>query len=254
MDRGETAERTWQASPELLALVSDAPHRAVQRFGPVVAADLGVRFPWGLRAHPGAAPVDASDAADALRWCERRDRGSGWSMCLPAALPVPAPWRELRVLDELPTFASAPDRLAVDHVPVPAGVTLSTTPSHEDVVTAYGAWMQDDDLARRLVVPDDLALAQRSFIVAFLDDRAIGCAFVWWAVGTAYLSGIGVAPQHRGRGIGHALTLAACQVAVTRTGHGTVPDVIWMHATDEGAALYARMGFERIGSELHLAE
>jgi hypothetical protein len=27
---------------------------------------------------------------------------------------------------------------------------------------------------------------------------------------------------------------------------------VWMHATDDGAALYARMGFERIDTEIAL--
>ncbi len=112
--------------------------------------------------------------------------------------------------------------------------------------------MSDDHLARLLVTPADLTNPRRGFLVASLDDTPIGCAFVWWMAGTGYLSGIGVLPQHRGRGFGRALTTAATSLAATGPVDGPTPDVIWMGATQEGASLYARMGFEHLDTEVRL--
>jgi ribosomal protein S18 acetylase RimI-like enzyme len=248
-------DRIWQAAPELLAVGADgAAHRAVARFGAIVGVDLGVRFPWGIRAHAGAVTPGPGDAAEALDWCRARDSGAGFSVCVPASRPRPAPWNSLRVADELPTFATTPDRLQLDDVVPPAGVTLSFAPSHEQVVAAYGGWMEDEQLARILVVPGDLSLRERAFVVASSAGRPIGCAFVWWAAGTAYLSGIGVVRRHRNQGIGRALTVAASRVAVTSAPAGSQPDVVWMHATLEGARLYRSLGFEATDSELHLRD
>lgn len=68
--------------------------------------------------------------------------------------------------------------------------------------------------------------------VAARQGEPAGCAFVWR---TAYLSGIGVVPDERGRGIDRALTVAASRIAVTDAPDGCGPGLVWMHATEEGA-------------------
>ena len=109
--------------------------------------------------------------------------------------------------------------------------------------------MADDELAALLVVPGDIAHPDRRFLVARLDGIVVGCAFMWFAAGTAYLSGIGVVEEHRGRGIGRALTAAAARLGAAPD-NGRDVDLVWMFATDDGAALYERMGFARIDADV----
>ena len=80
---------------------------------------------------------------------------------------------------------------------VPDGVTLDHEPSPEDVRAAYGGWMDDRPLAGLLVSADDLTHPDRAFVVAHVNGEPVGCAFVWWGEGTAYLSGIGVLERLR---------------------------------------------------------
>ena len=71
-----------------------------------------------------------------------------------------------------------------------------------------------------------------------MDGQPVGCALVWFAGGTAYLSGLGVVPAARGHGYGAALA-----VAVARIGASAPVDTVWMYATDAGERLYRRVGF-----------
>ncbi len=133
----------------------------------------------------------------------------------------------------------------------PAGVDLVHAPARAEIVEAYGGWMSDPPLAELLVTAEDVRRPDRRFVVARVDGSAVGCAFVWWAGGTGYLSGIGVVPHLRGRGIGRLLTAEAARIAAEGPG-GQAPDVVWMHATAAGAALYGRMGFRLIDTEVML--
>jgi ribosomal protein S18 acetylase RimI-like enzyme len=136
---------------------------------------------------------------------------------------------------------------------IPPRLTLTTTPTRDDVIAGYGGWMDDLPLAELLVAPDDIAQPRRRFVCGVVDGRVVGCALVWWSGRTAYLSGIGVLAEERGHGYGWALTAEAARVAVEDTPYGR-PDVMWMYATDEGAALYSRMGFERIDEHVLLSD
>jgi ribosomal protein S18 acetylase RimI-like enzyme len=102
--------------------------------------------------------------------------------------------------------------------------------------------MEDDPLARALVVAGDLQRARRRFVVARVDGRPVGCAFIWFAGGTAYLSGLGVVPSERGRGYGAALAVAAARI-----GASAPVDTVWMYATDAGERLYRGLGFVPAG-------
>ena len=124
----------------------------------------------------------------------------------------------------------------------PYGVRIDEQPQREQVVRAYGAWMGDPGLAGDLVQPRDMASDSRRFIVALTGAGPVGCACVWFAEATGHLSGIGVRADHRGRGIGTALTATALQVTATRAG----VDLISMHATLAGSRLYRALGFTQV--------
>jgi ribosomal protein S18 acetylase RimI-like enzyme len=136
---------------------------------------------------------------------------------------------------------------------LPAGLVITTAPDRADVVAAYGGWMDDLPLAELLVSDDDLVHQRRRFVCGLVDGRAVGCALVRWSERTAHLSGIGVLAAERGRGYGWALTAEAARVAVEDAPYDR-PAVVWMYATDEGAALYSRMGFERIDDHVSLSD
>jgi ribosomal protein S18 acetylase RimI-like enzyme len=245
--------RCWAADAELrLMHGTGAPHRAVARFGPIVAMDMGVPQPWGIQASPGWHRVEAEHARAARQWCTERGQAHGWRLCLPEGRVGEAPWDALTPAERIPMFAADPADIAgLDPSPV-TDLVLDGDPAYESVVAAYGGWMSDEALARLLVVPGDLVRPGRRFIVGTVAGRPIGCAFVWWACGTGYLSGIGVLPELRGQGYGRALTAAAARLAAAGTRDGAGPDLVWMHATAEGAALYSRMGFHLVDTEVQV--
>ena len=246
--------RAWQAHPAVARIsASGAVHRALLDTGDVVAADLGVPHRWGVQATAGDVVPRDDQARTARAWCEERGTAGGWTVSVPERLATARPWRGLRVVDTTGVFATAGPAAAAIPAPVPDGVEIDVRPGHRAVATAYGGWMDDEPLARLLVVPGDLRRPDRRFLVAAVDSRPVGCAFVWWAMGTGYLSGIGVARGLRGRGIGLALTAAAARIAARGPAAGVEPDVVWLHATADGAALYARMGFVRVDTEMLLA-
>lgn len=219
---------------------------AVFRSPTVVGVDMGVPHFWGLRLTSGDAAPDQDDVAAAVAWCRRHDTGSGWAVSAPEHLV--GHWPGLEVDERIGLFATDAATASALPLRAPGGVDLDHDPGLDDVRAAYGAWMDDDALAHRLVGPHDVEHPDRAFVVAHVGGEPVGCAFVWWAAGTAYLSGIGVRADLRGRGIGNALTTSAALAGAARPG----TDVVWMLATPEGAHLYGRMGFALVDTEVQL--
>ena len=246
-------QRVWAAHPALLALGASgsAPGRATWSSGTVTGADLGVPHAWGVQVTAGVVVPDARDGAAALDWCRGRGATHGWLVSVPEAQVGADPWRGLVAVGRSGVFAADAATAAAMDGPIPKGLELELGAGRDDVVAGYGGWMDDLPLARLLVTDEDLARPDRRFLVARLHGRIVGCAFVWWADGTGYLSGIGVVEELRGRGIGRALTGRAAHVASLGQ-DGTAPDVVWMHATVDGAALYSRMGFTHVDTEAQL--
>ncbi len=252
--------RVWAAHPSVFvaAAAAGSTRRALFRSGDVVGADLGVRHPWGVQLTAGNLLPHDRDAAAGLAWCRQRGGQDMWRVSVPERLVGKGPWRELTEYDSAGLFAAPAEAASQLTVEPPADVHLDVEPSYSDVISGYGGWMADLPLARQLVTSHDLTLSDRGFVVARIDDRPVGCALVWWAGGTGVLSGIGVVADQRGRGVGRALTAAAARMAAcgSRAGRhrwGDVrPDVVWMAATEQGAGLYAQMGFRRVDTEVQL--
>jgi len=229
-----------------------AGHRTVARFGTILAIDMGVPQPWGIQISSGLADVTPEDARAAMTWCARRGQEHGWRACLPASRVGRPPWDGLVSQEQVPLLAAESCVIMNLGPSQVSGLVLDEHPSYESVVAAYGGWMADQPLARRLVVSEDLHRPGRRFIVGRVQGRPIGCAFVWWSSSTGYLSGIGVLPEVRGRGYGRALTAAATLLAAAGPDGATGPDLVWMHATAEGAALYTKMGFQLVDTEVQV--
>jgi ribosomal protein S18 acetylase RimI-like enzyme len=216
-----------------------------------------VPHPWSVSLHlpyprPDDAPGGLSDERlDAgLDWCASTSAGRGWSTHVSSrdsASTHRLTSRGLTALDALPVLALPAEVVADLRASPPEGIALDLSPSRADVVAAYGAWMQDVPLAAQLVRPGDVADRARRFVVALSDDQPVGCALIWLAAGTVAVSGLGVAPAWRGRGVGAALVATASRLGLQAD---PTADVVWMHATDEGAGLYRRLGFTLVDEHL----
>ena len=224
-----------------------APHRDVAEFGPVVCVDLGVPHDWGVMASAGLEQPTDVDIERAMTWVRARGARHGARIAVPESEFEEQDWGLAQVVDRLPLYATVAASAAAIPIVIPDGLLLHDAAPHADIVEGYGVWMGDHTLAELLLTPDDVAHPDRRFIVAREHGRIVGCAFVWFAAGTAYLSGLGVAEDRRGRGIGRALTAASARLAVSS---GRDVDVVWMFATDDGAALYGQMGFQVVDVEV----
>ena len=251
-----------RSAVDLLAC-SGAEHRALEPFGSVLASDLGVDTPWSVQVglagpalmHGPTLPVP-DELAAARQWAAGRAAGRGYLVVLPGqvAAAFDRVGGDLRREDELPVLALGGTQAqqlttADERQPADAADTLEIGPPHDldELLAAYGGWMEDPGLAAGLVVAGDLGRARRRFLVARAGPpgrtEAVGCAMVWYAGGTAYLSGLGVLPGCRGRGYGRALAVEAARV-----GASAPVDAVWMYATDAGERLYRRVGFRPAGS------
>jgi ribosomal protein S18 acetylase RimI-like enzyme len=227
-----------------------AAHRRLVHFGPVVCVDLGVPHPWGVQAVASGVP-SRSEVASARAWLQQRGARHGWRFCVAQEEHAGSPWRDLPVRERMELFAVAARGMRRETSPPPSGLQLVTDPTYEQVVEGYGGWMSDEPLARRLVVPDDLERGDRGYVVGESEGRVVGCGFVWWSGPVACLSGIGVVADQRGRGVGRALTQVALDLAVTGPTAATV-DVVWLHATADGARLYRHLGMQRLGTQVQV--
>lgn len=98
-----------------------------------------------------------------------------------------------------------------------------------------------------LVADAHLRAASYLHLVARLEGRAVGCAEVRWAAGTAYISGVGVLPDLRGRGIATALSAAA-----TITARARCAGPVWLLAEPDVAPIYRRLGYAVVDEHVHL--
>ena len=118
-----------------------------------------------------------------------------------------------------------------------------------DMGTAYEGHLDELDAVQRPWIADGIARGTVTGLIAQEDDRPVGGMQIAWldvppsrvdrSGRTAYLYGLRVLPEYRRRGIVLALLHQAIELARER-GAGTVT----LQASDEGAAVYARLGFE----------
>jgi len=243
----DLAHRLARVAGRVAQLAAEGPPpRARARLGDIDVVDRGVDTVWSVQAHvPSVSTADEQALRDAVRWCARRGGRRGFGVSVRAAERAALTRLGLVERDALPVYAmpaSAAARLCGPAVP---GTDIGEPRDLAEIIAAYGGWMDDMELAHGLLRAEDLLHAARRFLVCRVDDRPVGCALVWFASGTAYLSAIGVVAELRGRGYGRALTAAAAAIGA-RGAMGFRPDLVWMHASDTGAALYDRMSFRRV--------
>ncbi|GAA4345766.1 bifunctional histidine phosphatase family protein/GNAT family N-acetyltransferase [Angustibacter luteus] len=119
------------------------------------------------------------------------------------------------------------------------GLTLEPAADVAEFVSVFGA-----DLAP--IVEGQLDLPDRAFPVLRHDGRVVGCARLRDLAGTTYVGGITVLREFRGRGWGLALSALATRSALQRS------PIAWLHCEDTVAGLYARLGYRRVTTHVHL--
>jgi GNAT superfamily N-acetyltransferase len=77
-----------------------------------------------------------------------------------------------------------------------------------------------------------------------VDGAAVGCARITQAGGTAYVSGIAVLPEHRGRGFGRLMSAAAVEQAVRASG------IAWLHCEERLGPFYEQLGLRRLTTHI----
>jgi GNAT superfamily N-acetyltransferase len=246
VDADGWALRQWPGDPDraphpgdLVDLVGRAEAATERASG--AAADVhgvpcthfAIDAPWATRAslteHADLPSADALD--DVLAWLEAT-RPGGWLVRARA-----------EQADSMPTSLVPAQRLSVwitdqrPRVTVPEGCGIGPARSAEEFLEVYGrnqAPLLDGRFGR-----DDHA-----FLVLRVDDAAVGCARVTRAGGTAYVSGIAVRPEHRGRGFGQLMSAAAVDHAVRASG------IAWLHCEQRLDPFYEQLGLRRLTTHL----
>ncbi len=180
-----------------------------------------------------------------MAWCARRAGQRSYGICVRAGERAALTRFGLVEQDVLQVYAMAASTASHLHPDSVPGADIGEPADLAELLTGYGDWMGNPALARGLLRANDLSHPARRFLVCGVAGRPVGCALIWFAAGTAYLSGIGIVAGFRGRGYGRAVTAAAAKIGAQGWPGGS-PDLVWMHATDHGAALYERIGFRRI--------
>jgi GNAT superfamily N-acetyltransferase len=215
--------------------------------------------PWATSAYLLDGPPGPGRLADLVTWL-RAHSGGGISVVTRRCHADAPTWAEagLRLWEEQPVFAAtAQDALALAY-PTPGGVVLRPPSGRDEFWDGYGCWLGDLDASQILPAP---AFTRRDLgtLVAVVDGTAVGSAIVRWVDATGYLGGIGVRPDLRGRGIGGALTAQATRLAARgpagdgRDAQGRRIDLVWMHASSDGAPMYERLGFALVDDHVILA-
>jgi ribosomal protein S18 acetylase RimI-like enzyme len=262
-----TASRCADAEPLLAQQRGEIG--AASGNGTMTSAVHGVRVvgvpniaePWATSAYLLDGPPEPSLLAEVMTWLRVHASPGAEVSVVTRRRHADAPaWAAagLRVWEEQPVFVATAADAAGLRYPVPDDVTVREPTSREEFWQGYGCWLGDLD-ASAIMPASAFGRRDLGLLVAVLDGAAVGSAILRWVAGTGYLGGIGVRADLRGRGIGGALTAEATRRAAAgpagaqRDAAGRPIDLVWMHASSEGAPMYARLGFTEVDQHVILA-
>ena len=248
MDDSELADRCAAAGPEVVALSgSGAPWRRTAVVRGARVAILGdFQDPWVAQGLLTTGWPGDEGLAEIIAWLRRHGPGP-FMVTIRERDASDLRWESVGLVpwSAEPVFAD----LAVAAVTWPLHPLESQVRAPldaEEFIGAYNSWVEHELAVRQLVVADDLTDPSKRFLVIDVAGAAVGSAIIRFAGGTGYVSGVGVHPDHRRRGYGAALTLAAARIAAQGT------DVVWLHASEAGSQLYRRLGFRRVDTHVAL--
>ena len=244
-ERSAVADRTAAAAPLVAALAARAPRMHAERVAGIWCVDLAVGTPWSRQVfvveEPQPAAVGASRA-----WLDARGGGTVLTRETYAGDPA---FAGLPVADTLPVLVTGAttEELRATALHRAGSAQIRAAADAAEFAAAYGTGFDEPALARALVAPEHLGRPDWLHLVATVDGELCGSGMVRVAEETACVSGVGVSPAARGRGLGAALTLA-CAVA----GRDAGADLVWLHAAHTALGLYEHLGFERVDTHVQL--
>jgi GNAT superfamily N-acetyltransferase len=248
------AARVRRLALEAARVAATGPGRWHRVVGGVLVTSLGVPTDWSVQAHAlGELPSDEHlvQLMDLLR----QPRGRRPQVIVTPEGSTAPQWARfgLGATFEMPAFAVGADTARTLAVPVASDVSVRPAADREEFVAAYGRWCGGRHLAEALVTVDDVASGRHEYWVAEVGETVVGTAMIHLGDRSTRLSGIGVTEQFRRRGYGAALTSVAAGEAARRSDpEGRPVDLVWMHASTEGAPLYQRMGFHLVDTHIGL--
>lgn len=231
---------TISAAAEALLDLSDVGGDSAVVAG-IACARLPVEQPWAVRAAVMRPPTGEA-LGSAIGWLAQRS--ASWTVSTRgvharASVFVAAGLKAASVLQVLGWQTELPA------LPTVAGLEVNPAASAAELRSVYLP-VFGTDLAP-LVTDAHLRAPSYHHLVARLAGDPVGCAQVRWTGGTAYISGVGVLRDVRGRGIGTALSATATVLARTRC-RGPV----WLLAEPDVVAIYRRLGYEVVDEHVHL--
>jgi GNAT superfamily N-acetyltransferase len=218
------------------ATASGAPGRQTALVHGVRCVVYGVAERWGAQAITFDQPRrDAIEAATA--WLVER---AGTSMVMTRARYAGHPALAGRVPDhEMPALVLRRDHAAGYRDTT--GLDIGPARDRAEYLAVFGA-----ELAP-LVTTADLADPRRTYLVGRHEDAPVAIAMVRRCGDTAQVSAVAVLPEHRGRGFGTAISVAATRAAL-RSGAG----LVWLHSTPMSQRIYERLGYRVVDVHLQL--
>ena len=226
---GDLIDLVGRAAQVWLRTSADAGAVSADIHG-VPCASFDIDAPWATQAAlTGRAELPApGELGEVLDWLQARSPGS-WQVRVRAEQSAAAAAMGLAPALELGVWIT--DRRP--YLPTPAGLEVGEATDAAEFVSVFGA-----DLAPLLT--GQIARPGRAFLVLRQEGRAVACARVTETGGTAYVSGVTVLPEHRGRGLGRFMSAVATSHAVRRAG------LAWLHCVDSMAPLYEQLGYRRL--------
>lgn len=221
---------------DVTAVCTAAPGRQTALVDGVRCIRYGLAQAWAAQAIVFDEPRSEGLDAAAAWFAGRAERWTVMTRARYATHPALAG----RTLDhEMPALVLADGRAAT--VRDDTGLDIGPARDPAEFLTVYGA-----ELAP-LVTPADLADPGSTYLVGRLDGAPVAVAIVRRTDDVTYVGGVTVLPEHRRRGFGTAISIAATKAALA-TGAGTV----WLHSTPVSQPIYERLGYRVVDTHVQL--
>lgn len=211
-------------------------------FAEVVAGIPCVSYPiphsWATQAKVMDVPSPEAFAA-ATEWLGKH--APAWTVTIRAEHANEPVFAGLTPRVELPCLVLSADP-EPGFVPNVDGLTIARSLDQAEFLSVFGTEFAP------LFRPGALAHKGARYLVGRMDGQPVACAKAELAAGTAYIGGVTVAPSHRGRGVGKAISAAAVEAAKELD-----PSLVWLTAVRELHPLYTPLGFREADVHLQLS-
>ena len=233
---GDLIDLVGRANAQWLRRAAEGSAAATAEIHGVPCARFDIDEGWAtqaaLTAQPG--PPSAAQLDEVLEWLQRAKPGAGQVRVRAEHVDDPVLARLTPTLELGVCITERYSRFQL-----PEDIELGEARDADEFIQVYGEHLAP-------LVNGQIGRPGRSFLVLRECGRAVGCARVTEAGGTAYVSGVTVLAEHRGKGLGQLISAAATNHAVRRAG------LAWLHCDDHMAPLYEGLGYRRLTTHVDL--